>query len=280
MNFNASRSGTTVEQSGEAPSSLSLRNNKNARARWPELRARTFDGSLEHPGQIENLLSRDEQERLQRLATLIEYKRGGTTIYSEGEDAQFLYFVEKGIVRTCRCAENGHRQILAFRGPGDLLGLPDSGRYANSAETAGPSRIYRMPWQRMHQMLASEPHLQQIFLEKVAFDFRQAQARIMVLGQQNIYQRLASFILEFLYHSEYFDPKTSRLKLPVNRFDIADYLGTAPESAARAFARLEAEGLVKRVTSRAVDILDFDGLIEMQRGRRRSHNRTPASVDA
>jgi CRP-like cAMP-binding protein len=102
----------------------------------------------------------------------------------------------------------------------------------------------------------------------------------MVLGQQNIYQRLASFILEFLYHSEYFDPKTSRLKLPVNRFDIADYLGTAPESAARAFARLEAEGLVKRVTSRAVDILDLDGLIEMQRGRRRSHNRAPANVDA
>jgi CRP-like cAMP-binding protein len=136
-----------------------------------------------------------------------------------------------------------------------------------------------MPWQRMHQMLASEPHLQQIFLEKVAFDFRQAQARIMVLGQQNIYQRLASFILEFLYHSEYFDPKTSRLKLPVNRFDIADYLGTAPESAARAFARLEAEGLVKRVTSRTVDILDLDGLIEMQRGRRRSHNK-PTAVDA
>ena len=278
MNFNASRSGTTFEQSGEAPSSLSLKT-KNARARWPEIRARTFDGPLEPPGQAENLLSRDEQERLQKLATLIEYKRGGTTIYSESEAAQFLYFVEKGIVRTCRCAENGHRQILAFRGPGDVLGLPDSGRYANSAETAGPSRIYRLPWQRMHQMLATEPHMQQIFLEKVAFDFRQAQARIMVLGQQNIYQRLASFLLEFLYHSEYFDEKTSRLKLPVNRFDIADYLGTAPESAARAFARLEAEGLVKRVTSRTVDILDLDGLLEMQRGRRRGHNRT-ASVDA
>jgi CRP-like cAMP-binding protein len=131
----------------------------------------------------------------------------------------------------------------------------------------------------MYQMLASEPHLQQIFLEKVAFDFRLAQARIMVLGQQNIYQRLASFILEFLYHSEYFDAKTSRLRLPVNRFDIADYLGTAPESAARAFARLENEGLVKRLTSRTLEILDLDGLLEMQRGRRRGQNRT-TSVDA
>jgi len=278
MNFNASRSVTTFEQLGDGPSPLSLKN-KNAKARWPEIRARKLDRTIEHPDQIENLLSRDEQERLQRIATLVEYKRGGTTIYSEGEDAQFLYFVEKGIVRNSRCAENGHRQILAFKGPGDVLGLPDGGRYANSCETAGPSRIYRMPWQRMYQMLASEPHLQQIFLEKVAFDFRLAQARIMVLGQQNIYQRLASFILEFLYHSEYFDAKTSRLRLPVNRFDIADYLGTAPESAARAFARLENEGLVKRLTSRTLEILDLDGLLEMQRGRRRGQNRT-TSVDA
>lgn len=278
MNFNASRSGNTFEQSGDGPSPLSLKS-KTAKARWPEIRARTLDGTIEHPGQIENLLSRDEQERLQRIATLVEYKRGGTTIYSEGEEAQFLYFVEKGIVRTSRCAENGHRQILAFKGPGDVLGLPDGGRYANSAETAGPSRIYRMPWQRMYQMLASEPHMQQIFLEKVAFDFRLAQARIMVLGQQNIYQRLASFILEFLYHSEYFDAKTSRLRLPVNRFDIADYLGTAPESAARAFARLENEGLVKRLTSRTIEILDLDGLLEMQRGRRRGQNRS-VSPDA
>src|SRR5262245_7868539 len=277
MNFSAPRSNATFDPSEEANASP---RNKNGKARWPEIRARSFDGTLENPAQIENLLSRDEQERLQRIATLIEYTRGGTTIYSEGEEAQFVYLIEKGIVRTCRGAENGHRQILAFRGPGDVLGLPDGGRYANSAETAGPSRIYRLPWQRMHQMLSSEPHLQQIFLEKVAFDFRQAQARIMVLGQQNIYQRLASFILELLYHSEYFDPKVSRLKLPVNRFDIADYLGTAPESAARAFSRLESEGLIKRITSRTLDILDLDGLVEMQRGRRRGHNRAATTVEA
>lgn len=278
MNFTAPRSGVALDPIEEAPSASSR--NKNGRARSPEIRARSFDGTLEHPAQVENLLSRDEQERLQRLATLIEYARGGMTIYSEGEDAQFLYFIEKGLVRTCRCAENGHRQILAFRGPGDVLGLPDGGRYANSAETAGASRIYRLPWQRMYQMLSSEPHLQHIFLEKVAFDFRQAQSRIMVLGQQNIYQRLASFLLELLYQTEYFDSKISRLKLPVNRFDIADYLGTAPESAARAFSRLEAEGLIKRVTSRTLDILDLDGLVEMQRGRRRSHNRAGTAVDA
>jgi hypothetical protein len=37
---------------------------------------------------------------------------------------------------------------------------------------------------------------------------------------------------------------------------------------------------VKRVTSRTVDILDLDGLIEMQRGRRRGQNRAAAAVGA
>jgi hypothetical protein len=110
MNFNASRSGTTFEQSGEAPSSLSLRNNKNARARWPELRARTFDGSLEHPGQIENLLSRDEQERLQRS------RCGQTRRNHDLPKVKTRSISSKGR-QNCR-AENGHRQVLAF-GPGD-----------------------------------------------------------------------------------------------------------------------------------------------------------------
>ena len=42
------------------------------------------------------------------------------------------------------------------------------------------------------------------------------------------------------------------LKLPVNRFDLADYLGTVTKSSERAFARLESQGFIRRVTSRTI----------------------------
>jgi CRP-like cAMP-binding protein len=237
-----------------------------------EIRERPFDGATVQPTVIRNLLSREEQEQLLQNATALVYRRGGSSVFSEGEDAGFLYFIEEGIIRISRCAENGRRQILAFRVSGDLLGRPENGRYVNSAETVGLARVYRIAWQRMQQMMLAEPQLQLHLLMKVADDFRQAEHRIMTLGQQNTCQRLASFILDLLCFPQLFDEKRSLLTLPVNRFDLADYLGTVTKSSERAFVKLESEGLIRRITSRTIEILDIDGLHRVQREQRRGHH--------
>jgi len=282
MNFIASKTGTVLLENAGEVFGTSSRASLRSRPGLLEIRARSFDQPAAQGAPAANLLSRDEQERLQSIATIVDCRRGGSHLYTEGEPARFVYFIDEGIVRTSRCAENGHRQILSFRAPGDLFGLPDGGRYVNSAETVCPARLYRLPWQRLQQMLFAEPQLQLILLEKLSHDFRQAQARIMSLGQQNTYQRLASFILEFIQRAQFYDEKLSRLKLQVNRFDLADYIGTAPESAARAFARLEGDGLVRRITSRTLEIRDIEGLKALQRGRRRGQGavRDKAPADA
>lgn len=236
----------------------------------PEIRARSFEGVSDSMGPIANLLTRAEQEQIRRIASIIEFA-AADIVYSEGDAAQFVHFVESGVIRISRCAQNGQRQILAFRVPGDVFGLPDTGRYVNSAEAVAAARVYRLPWQRMYQLMRDDAQLQLSLLTKIIGDFRQAQARIMTLGQQNNCQRLASFLLDFARVPEFFDEKHAVLKLPVNRFDLADYLGTAPESAARAFAKLESMGLIRRITSRTIAILDLPGLKSLQRGPRRSH---------
>jgi Crp-like helix-turn-helix domain len=50
------------------------------------------------------------------------------------------------------------------------------------------------------------------------------------------------------------------LHLPMSRFDMTDYLGTAAESIARAFVEIEREGFVRRVSPRTVELLDANGL--------------------
>jgi Mn-dependent DtxR family transcriptional regulator len=57
--------------------------------------------------------------------------------------------------------------------------------------------------------------------------------------------------------------------LPINRFDLADYLGIARETVARGFARLEREGLARRLKSGSIEILDVNGLRQLQRVPRR-----------
>jgi CRP-like cAMP-binding protein len=86
---------------------------------------------------------------------------------------------------------------------------------------------------------------------------------------QTTYQRLALFLLDFMRIPGFFDAQHSRLNLPVNRFDLADYLGMTRETAARAFARLEDEGLIRRADSHTIEILSMNGLKQLHRGRPR-----------
>ena len=241
----------------------------SSRSRLPEIRARPFDREHDPKSKIENLLSRKEQDAFRKIATVLEYRRAGSTVFAEGEDAHFVYSVAAGVVRVGRHSVGGRRQILALMLPGDLFGLPDAGIYVNSAEVTCPSTLYRIPWLQLRNLMALEPSMQHSLLNRVAYDLREAQRRIMVLGQQNTRQRLVSLLLEFANHPAFFDERRSEISLPLNRFDIADYLGTSPETVARGLLRLERSGLVRRLSSRLIKVRDLQALLELQKQRRR-----------
>lgn len=241
----------------------------SAGGRLPEIRARLFDRNRDTSARIENLLSRRQQAAFLRIATVLDFNRGGITVFSEGEDAHFVYTVADGIVRVSRHTDQGRRQVLALMLPGDMFGLPDTGMYLNTAEVACRSTLYRIPWQELRNLLQREPALQLNLLAKVTYDFREAQRRIMVLGQYNSYQRLASLLLDFLDHPAFYDGDTRILTLPLTRFDIADYIGAAAETVTRGFARLERKGAIRRLSSRHTKLLNPDGLRQiLSRGRR------------
>lgn len=224
------------------------------------VRARPYARLKDGETPIDNLLSAEQTTTLAHIATVFDYRRPGTVIYSEGEDAHFLYALAKGCVRLSRSSPTGERQILAFMWPGDLVGLAEDGRYVNTAETVGAASLFRFPLADLEPLLARDPKLDLLLLIKAAHELRQAQRLITILGQQKTDQRLAFFLLELVRDGNFYDERSRRLSLPMNRFDIADYLGTSPETVARAFARLEEEKLIRRALPRLVEIVDLAGL--------------------
>jgi CRP-like cAMP-binding protein len=98
----------------------------------------------------------------------------------------------------------------------------------------------------------------------------------MILGQQNLTQRLASFLIDFTQHPDFYDEHKRILSLPLTRFDLGDYLGSAPETVARAFARLEEQGAIRRISPRLVEIPSLDALRQVVSGRRRAGSGKPA----
>jgi CRP-like cAMP-binding protein len=235
-----------------------------------------FSSIYERPVETPNF----EMSCLQRAGTPLKFRRR-EPLYSEGEKGQFVYLVEDGIIRVSRSGESGQRQVLAFRVSGDVFGFPEREVYVNSAEAVTEARLSRISWPRLQQMMLEDPELHFTLFTKIMRDFRQAQSRIVMLGQQNTCQRLATFLLELMDIPHFYDAKNSLLNIPINRFDLADFLGTAPETAARAFAKLESRGLVRRTTSRVIRIVDPPGLRVMRRGPRRGARiESPVPEDA
>lgn len=220
-----------------------------------EIRALGFGGARN-----KNFLSPGEQDPWRELSTLVAYDHSGFEIFAEGEDAHFIYAIGEGAVRIVRYVDNGQRQILAFMMPGDLFGLPDNGTYANTAETISAVRLYRLPWHNLIQRMMDDPQLQLNLLVRVADDLHRAQRRIMMLGQQTTSQRLATLLLEFVGHPEFYNDRDGHLHLPITRVDVADYLGIARETAARAITRFERERLLRRIDPKTIQILDIAGL--------------------
>lgn len=233
--------------------------------RMPEIRARPFDTN----SGIGNVLSVEQQAMLRSIASVQSYRVRNELIFSEGSEATFIYLVASGLVRVSRCAESGRRQVLAFMMPGDIFGFPEQGIHVNTARSMGNVVIYRMNWWRLNELMRREPSLQESFFTRMVFDLRQAQKHIILLGQQNITQRLASFLLDLMRHGEFYNGERRELSLPLSRFDLAEFLGTRPETVVRAMARIEAKGLIRRNSLRLLSIVDPDGLAALLSEARR-----------
>jgi len=93
-----------------------------------------------------------------------------------------------------------------------------------------------------------------------------AQRQLIVLGQFDVRLRLASFRTDLCQHLDFYDAARHVLKIPMNRFDVADNLGTSPKSIARAFGKLERDGIVWRSAPRIIELLQPEELARLARG--------------
>ena len=199
-------------------------------------------------------LSAEERVELRRLGNAITFKTAGSQIYEHNDEASFLYLLTDGVVEADRTFPNGERQIVAFFWPGDVLGLAEEGVYVNSAAALTPCTVYRFPIDKLSKFLIEHPLLQLKFLVKSINDLRNTQRQLLMMGRLNVLKRLAAFLLDCSAHETYFDAKRRVLTLPMTRYDVADYIGASAEGVIRGFGRLEALGLLNRLSPRTLKL--------------------------
>jgi CRP/FNR family nitrogen fixation transcriptional regulator len=68
--------------------------------------------------------------------------RGGTEVFGEGEEAEYVYQIIKGAMRTYKLLSDGRRQINSFHLTGEMFGFGSTHRFTAEAIVETKVRIY------------------------------------------------------------------------------------------------------------------------------------------
>lgn len=186
-----------------------------------------------------------------RLGAPIPYARD-SEIYGEGEEAEYIYQVVSGAVRTYKILNDGRRQIGAFYLRGDIFGLEIGETHALSAEAVCDCAIAVIKRSSLVKLARGDSSITQALWTLTARELQRVQKHVLLLVR-SAQERVASFLLEMA------DRTTSAgaVVLPMSRRDIADYLGLTIETVSRALAALEDQAAIAMSGARRVQLTNL-----------------------
>jgi CRP/FNR family transcriptional regulator len=176
-------------------------------------------------------------------------------VFSQGDQADAFYLVSHGRVRVFKVLRDGRALTLRHVGHGETFGEAAlfAAAYPAFAQTMEAARLYRIRIEPFRRLLAERPGL--------ALNLLATQAHLMVLLSQRVEElllpvpaRLARYLLDLSTQQGSVD-----VRLPVPKHELANLLGTVPETLSRVVTRLARSRLIRR-RGETIEILDLEGL--------------------
>jgi CRP-like cAMP-binding protein len=208
-------------------------------------------------GRAHQLLSHEERSRLAVIASIVRFKKGAE-IYREGDRAEAVFNIISGVAKAYRHGPDGNEHIAAFLFPEDLLGLAQEGLYADSLKALTLITAYRIPIAALRGRLAADAALEFHVIAKLCHELRQAQRHAFLLASRRTLSKLTMFLqmLEQLQAAN--GGSTNEIYVPMDRSDIAEYIGTTLAAVSRTFRKLTARGILLIRDRRHVKVIDRD----------------------
>jgi len=208
-------------------------------------------------------LGRQASEPLMAISTL-QKKAAGETVFAEGDQADSVYEVVRGMVRLYKLLPDGRRLITGFLSAGNLLGLAPDGVCVYTAEAINEVTLCRYKRAAFERLIDEVPGFAKRLLEVTSHELRAAQDRMLLLGRKSATEKVASFLL--LMADRQGSDDLDEVEVPMTRTDIADYLGLTIETVSRTLTKLKQDGVIALPTFARIEILDQDRLEELAAG--------------
>jgi CRP-like cAMP-binding protein len=168
----------------------------------------------------------------------------GDVIFYDGDEGVGFYLVAAGSVSVYKLSSEGKEQILHIVKEGDTIGAVPvfSGKsFPANAKAISKSHLLFFDRKKFIQLLTNKPSLTMNILALLSMRLREFTIQVENLSLKEIPGRLAAYLL---YLSQEQGGKDI-IKLNISKGQLANLLGTGPESLSRALGNMKSKKLIE-----------------------------------
>lgn len=185
----------------------------------------------------------------------------GEHLFRAADDFQAVYAVRSGALKTYVLSDEGDEQVTGFYLPGEVLGMDgiSTAHHVSNAKALETATVCEIPFSKLETLSQRIPSLQHHFFSLMSNEIRSDRELHMLLSKKNADDRVASLLLSMSARHQRRGLSERAFRLPMSRYDIANYLGLAVETVSRIFTRFQQQDMLL-VDGRDVEIVDREAL--------------------
>jgi len=205
-------------------------------------------------------LPEEHLEEIKKISVDKHFNKG-EIIFFDGDDGVGFYLVVEGGVNVYKISPEGKEQILHIVNEGETIGAVPvfSGEsFPANARAISKSHLLFFPRERLINLITTKPSLAMNLLALLSMRLREFTIQIENLSLKEIPGRLAAYMLYLSQEQGNRDV----IRLNISKLQLANLLGTGPESLSRALGKMKSRKLVEEEGA-TIRLVDRSGLEEL-----------------
>jgi CRP/FNR family transcriptional regulator len=199
------------------------------------------------------------------IGTVVQLCAKDTLVW-EGDSADDVYQVVRGVACLYKLLPDGRRQVARFCHAGDLIGLTAEGYYPYTADALTGLTVVRIRRADLDNRIETDCAFRKTVLRAIGQELSLAQNQLLLLGRKSASERVASFLQAMVEQAIREGSNGHSIVLAMTRVDIADFLGLTHETVCRTFSLFRNQGIIAIPDPHLVEVLCPDILEEIAEG--------------
>ncbi|MCF8324757.1 MAG: response regulator [Leadbetterella sp.] len=187
-----------------------------------------------------------------------KYKKK-SEIFREGDFPLYLFYIEKGKIKTYKTNEDGKELIINLHNEGDFFGyvnLMRENSYMESAAALEDCEVTLIPKSEFFKLIHQNRQVSQKFIKMLSDNIKENEDQLLKLAYNSVRKRVSECLIKFFDQNEDKKPVNG---LKISREDLSNMAGTSIETAIRTLSDFKDEKLIE-ISSGKIKILNLEKL--------------------